>query len=259
MLTTCVGSPSFMAPEIAHGEPYGKPADIWSVGCVAVELLSGAPPDYGAANPMALMYRLASDETAVPMLPAQASALAKDFVARCCSRVPSHRDTAVQLATHPWIAASHNQHEASSSASKAAMNDATKRAIQQEGSMFFPGADTGKEAQPSHALLGQRCDVGIALFTCDDCRRTADTFNLCPSCWAETHSLARRAHHVKRPLLVGRTTPEGSATKAGKPRGLLLAGGTFVDDFHDAAEECPVCGEHAHDGDTCRTCGALLF
>ena len=36
-----------MAPEVAKGEPYGKPVDIWSCGVMMFILVSGSLPFYG--------------------------------------------------------------------------------------------------------------------------------------------------------------------------------------------------------------------
>jgi mitogen-activated protein kinase kinase kinase len=37
-------SPNWQAPEVLIQNFYSKPADIWSIGCVVVEMLTGSPP-----------------------------------------------------------------------------------------------------------------------------------------------------------------------------------------------------------------------
>lgn len=39
-----------MAPEILRGQVYGFPVDMWSLGVLAVELLSGSPPFESAST-----------------------------------------------------------------------------------------------------------------------------------------------------------------------------------------------------------------
>lgn len=39
-----LGTPNWIAPEILRGEGYTRFADIWSVGCTVIEMLTGRPP-----------------------------------------------------------------------------------------------------------------------------------------------------------------------------------------------------------------------
>ena len=41
--TSYVATRWYRAPELLVGDNYGKPVDIWAIGCIFVELLTGAP------------------------------------------------------------------------------------------------------------------------------------------------------------------------------------------------------------------------
>lgn len=38
------GTPCWMAPEVIKELPYGRQIDIWSIGCMVIELLTGTHP-----------------------------------------------------------------------------------------------------------------------------------------------------------------------------------------------------------------------
>ena len=52
-----MGTPAYMAPEQAEGRAVGAFTDLYAVGVMAFEMLSGATPFAGAESPMATLYR----------------------------------------------------------------------------------------------------------------------------------------------------------------------------------------------------------
>ncbi|KAJ7384475.1 Mitogen-activated protein kinase kinase kinase 2 [Desmophyllum pertusum] len=77
-LMSCCGTLYWMAPEIFRGEGYGRKADIWSVGCTVVEMLTGSPP-LGDLEPEAAIFKIGSRPTE-PKLPESVSQDAKEFI-----------------------------------------------------------------------------------------------------------------------------------------------------------------------------------
>ncbi|CBZ25405.1 putative protein kinase [Leishmania mexicana MHOM/GT/2001/U1103] len=104
MHQTVVGSPFFMAPEVLREDgSYTGAADIWSVGCLALELLGREPWDITGKNIFQIMFRI-SKETGMPSgVPKQCPAILLDFFERCFQRDTKRRATAVQLLAHEWL------------------------------------------------------------------------------------------------------------------------------------------------------------
>ncbi|KAJ3747729.1 kinase-like domain-containing protein [Lentinula detonsa] len=96
-----VGSPYWMAPEVIEQSGATTASDIWSLGCVVIELLEGSPP-YSFLDPMPALWRIVQDDC--PPIPEGASAVVKDFLACCFQKDPNLRIGARKLLRHPWMA-----------------------------------------------------------------------------------------------------------------------------------------------------------
>ncbi|KAH7097083.1 hypothetical protein BKA62DRAFT_818558 [Auriculariales sp. MPI-PUGE-AT-0066] len=81
-------------------------SDIWSVGCVVIELLDGQPP-YHQLKPMPALFRIVQDDC--PPIPEGASPIVKDFLLQCFQKDPNLRISAKKLLRHPWMAGTRKQ------------------------------------------------------------------------------------------------------------------------------------------------------
>ncbi|GMH37176.1 hypothetical protein BSKO_05049 [Bryopsis sp. KO-2023] len=97
---TVAGTPYWMAPEVIELTSVTPAADIWSLGCLVIELLTGAPP-YFDCQPFQALYRIVQDDC--PPLPHPISPLLEDFLMGCFQKEPSGRMTAEELLQHDWI------------------------------------------------------------------------------------------------------------------------------------------------------------
>lgn len=102
-LGVVMGTPAFMAPEVARGEGQGFPGDIWGLGCTVVEMAGGGSPWPEVTDPFSAIYRIGFTSD-VPVIPAWISEEGKDFLLKCFTRDPKQRWTAEQLLHHPFVA-----------------------------------------------------------------------------------------------------------------------------------------------------------
>jgi mitogen-activated protein kinase kinase kinase len=99
------GTPMYMAPEVIRGSAPGRTgaADVWSLGCVVLEMVTGRRPWASLDNEWAIMYNIAQGNT--PQLPVREhmTDAGISFLARCFDRDPARRASAVELLQDPWI------------------------------------------------------------------------------------------------------------------------------------------------------------
>ncbi|KAL1499618.1 hypothetical protein AB1Y20_011817 [Prymnesium parvum] len=63
VVSTCVGTPLYLSPEVLHGQPYDGRADVWSLGVLLFELCALELPFKAAVMP-ALVLKICRDEAA---------------------------------------------------------------------------------------------------------------------------------------------------------------------------------------------------
>nr|XP_056713600.1 mitogen-activated protein kinase kinase kinase 3-like [Euleptes europaea] len=99
-MKSVTGTPYWMSPEVISGEGYGRKADIWSVGCTVVEMLTEKPP-WAEFEAMAAIFKIATQPTK-PQLP--------DGVSDCCRNFlkiifveEKRRPTAEEILRHSFV------------------------------------------------------------------------------------------------------------------------------------------------------------
>jgi serine/threonine-protein kinase len=146
-----VGSPHYMAPEqISSPDSSDHRIDIWSVGVVLFELLSGEPPFEGDSAMSICAQVLAREPVALTQLVPSLPAGLAQIVARCLSKEPDQRyadvlELAEALAPYATDGAS----------------EALPR-IRRTLSYTPPASiDTAKQTQPSSGPASQRARAAI--------------------------------------------------------------------------------------------------
>ena len=98
---TVCGTPAYAAPEVIKREEYSTAADVWSLGVILIQMMTGKYPF--AAPTLNEMYHRIVTADYEPM-PTDWSQELVDLVKRLIVTDPLERLTIEQLATHPWFA-----------------------------------------------------------------------------------------------------------------------------------------------------------
>ncbi|MFL5348978.1 MAG: WD40 repeat domain-containing serine/threonine protein kinase [Hyalangium sp.] len=90
-LGTVMGTPAYMPPEQAAGQPVDERADVYALGAILYHLLSGRAPYTGTSSQEVLHQVLAEEPTPLARLQPRLTEELLDIVSRAMAREPSRR------------------------------------------------------------------------------------------------------------------------------------------------------------------------
>lgn len=100
---TLCGSPLYMAPEILRYEKYDAKADLWSVGTVLFEMMTGRPP-FRANNHVELLRKIEQSEDHIKFTKeAVLSSSMKELIKALLKRTPTERLAFDKFFKHPVV------------------------------------------------------------------------------------------------------------------------------------------------------------
>ncbi|KAF6984580.1 hypothetical protein CFC21_002563 [Triticum aestivum] len=220
------GTPAWMAPEVARGGASTPASDVWSLGCTAVELLTGKRPwsEMGGALEVGELLLHIGYGVKRPELPACLSDSCSDFLDKCLRRDAGERWSCEQLLRHPFLSADpHDAGEPSPSPSPRAVLDwAASDSDSDASSDCHPAADIEDEVIMASAK-GRIAELASDRPRPDWVRELEEGPTWAPDTWAPPPSLEMSTDAVLLPLV---PSPSDAATVAGAGNG--GAGGPVV-------------------------------
>ena len=96
-------TPLWTAPEVLVGD-YNSKVDVWSLGCVIIEMASAKPPwsEQNFENPFRALYHIGNSDS-IPKIPDLLSETGRNFVLTTLRRDPDKRPSAEECLRHEWL------------------------------------------------------------------------------------------------------------------------------------------------------------
>uniref|UniRef100_A0A287CZH7 non-specific serine/threonine protein kinase n=1 Tax=Ictidomys tridecemlineatus TaxID=43179 RepID=A0A287CZH7_ICTTR len=105
MAATLCGSPMYMAPEVIMSQHYDGKADLWSIGTIVYQCLTGKAP-FQASSPQDLRLFYEKNKTLVPVIPRETSAPLRQLLLALLQRNHKDRMDFEEFFRHPFLDAS---------------------------------------------------------------------------------------------------------------------------------------------------------
>ncbi|KAF1388700.1 hypothetical protein PFLUV_G00065360 [Perca fluviatilis] len=102
MAATLCGSPMYMAPEVIMSQNYDAKADLWSIGTIVYQCLTGKAPFY-ASTPQELRLFYESNRTLLPSIPKETSSNLRHLLLGLLQRNHKERIGFDEFFHHPFL------------------------------------------------------------------------------------------------------------------------------------------------------------
>lgn len=100
MASTCVGTPSYLSPELCQDVPYSSKSDIWALGCLLYEICALRPP-FAATNLLSLFYKITKGD--YNPVPDEYSDSISSLIQMMLCLNPENRPSAACILNHAYV------------------------------------------------------------------------------------------------------------------------------------------------------------